>query len=129
MTVFPPDPAKAPELEQKRWSSFIVQDELLSESDKRFTMWLDRNIQGSWGVTNGPRKRWSAVIEKINACCHSLTGIPLYSRVPDSSVAFPGSRNTHAYEDSHKSLYGFLGRWPAEKILDLFGRKTRKGYS
>lgn len=78
LAVFLPDLANAASLEQKKWSPFIVKDDELAESDARFTMWFDRNIQGSWSVPNGPRKRLTAVIEKINACCESLAGLPLY---------------------------------------------------
>jgi len=123
LAVFLPDLYKAADSEQKKWMPFIVRAELLSESDERFTMWFERNIQGNWGVQNGPRKRLSSVIEKINACSHCLTGMPLYSVVPDSSVVFPSSQNTHAYEDSHKNLYGFLIDGLSKKCLISLAEK------
>lgn len=126
LAVFLPDLANAASLEQKKWSPFIVKDDELAESDARFTMWFDRNIQGSWSVPNGPRKRLTAVIEKINACCESLAGLPLYSKVPDSSVTYPISQNTHAYEDSHKTLYGFLIDGLSKKCLTSLADKRGK---
>ncbi len=60
------------------------------------------------GIKKGPRKRLTAIIEKVNACCQALVDAPLYSKVPDQSVSYPNSQNSHAYEDSHKNLYGFL---------------------
>jgi len=126
LAVFIPDLAKATSLEQKKWSPFIVQDDALAESDERFIMWFDRNIQGSWGVKNGARKRLTAVIEKINSCCKALTGQSLYSKVPNSSVTYPSSQNTHAYEDSHKNLYGFLVDGLSKKCLLALAEKRQK---
>jgi len=108
LTVFLPDLASIGQLEQKKWSPFIVDTDYLADSDERFSMWFDRNIPGNWNVQNGPRKRLSAVVEKINACCQTLVEAPLYLKVPDKSVSYPSSQNSHAYEDSHKNLYGFL---------------------
>ena len=71
-------------------------------------MWYDRYIEGSWEVENGPRKRLSHIIEKINACCKTLVNKPLYKAVPDKSIVYPISQNSHAYEDAHQRLYGFL---------------------
>lgn len=126
LAVFIPDLVNATSLEQKKWSPFIVEDDALAESDERFTMWFDRNIQGSWGVQNGPRKRLTAVIEKINACCKGLIGQPLYSKVPNSSVTYPSSQNTHAYEDSHKNLYGLLVDGLSKKCLLSLAEKRQK---
>lgn len=117
LAVFLPDLAKAISFEQKKWSPFIVEEEHLAESDSRFNMWLEKNIQGSWAIQSGPRKRLAAVIEKINACCKTLVGHPLYSKVPDGSVSYPSSQNTHAYEDSHKNLYGFVIDGLSKKCL------------
>lgn len=108
IAVFLPDLAKAPEIEKKKWGPFIVEKALLSQSDKRFEMWYERYILGSWEVESGPRKRLAKIIEKINACCKTLVGAPLYTKVPNSSVCYPVSQNSHAYEDAHVALYGFL---------------------
>lgn len=126
LAVFIPDLAKAVSSEQNKWSPFIVEDDALAESDERFSMWFDRNIQGSWGVPNGPRKRLTVTIEKINACCKALIGQSLYSKVPNSSVIYPSSQNTHAYEDSHKNLYGFLVDGLSKKCLLSLAEKRHK---
>lgn len=126
LAVFLPDLAKAASLEQKKWSPFIVEDSDLAKSDARFNMWLDKNIRASWAVPNGPRKCLTAVIKKINACSISLTGLPLYSKAPDSSVTYPSSQNTHAYEDSHKNLYGFLVDGLSKRCLIILAEKRGK---
>ena len=108
IAVFLPDLDKAPEIERRKWRPFIVEKSLLSQEDERFTMWHDRYIQGSFGVPIAPRKQLSHIIEKINACCKTLVNEPLYTKVPDKSIRYPISQNSHAYEDAHRNLYGFL---------------------
>ena len=50
----------------------------------------------------------ACIIEKINACCKTLVCKSLYTAVPNKSVLYPSSQNTHAYEDAHGIFYGFL---------------------
>ena len=115
IAVYRPDLKEASEIERGKWTPFVVEKPLLSPKDKRFEMWYDRYIRGSFDVESGPRKRLSGIIEKINACCKTLVGEPLYTAVPDHSVCYPISPNSHAYEDAHKNLYGFL--------IDLLSKK------
>ena len=102
------DLKKAPEIEKRKWGPFFIDKSSLSEEDSRFKRWYDRYIGGSWEVESGPRKRLSCIIEKINACCKTLVGEPLYTAVPDNSIIYPIPQNSHAYEDTHQRLYGFL---------------------
>lgn len=108
IAVYLPDLDGASEKEKRKWEPFIVDKSLLSQEDERFEMWRSRYIQGNWDVPCGSRRQLGSVIEKINACCKTLVGMPLYTEVPDKSVRYPGAQNSHAYEDAHKNLYGFL---------------------
>ena len=106
--VFAPDLDKVSEIELKKWRPFFVQKSLLVEKDERYEKWYDRYINGSWNVPIEPRRQLSYVIKKINACCKTLVELPLYTAVPDNAIIYPISQNTHAYEDAHQTLYGFL---------------------
>ena len=106
-----------PEVEQRKWKPFVVDKSCLSEKDKRFKMWYDRYIEGSWEVESGPKKRLGRILEKINACCKTLVDKPLYTAVPDKSVIFPISQNSYAYEEAHQKLYGFLVDSLSKKCL------------
>ncbi len=117
IAVFLPDLVKAPEIERRKWRPFIVEKSLLSQEDERFEMWCDRYIQGSFAVPIAPRKRLSHFIEKINACCKTLVDEPLYTKVPDKSIRYPISQNSHAYENAHRNLYGFLVDSLSKKCL------------
>ncbi len=117
IAVYLPDLAKAPEIEKRKWSPFIVEKSLLSQEDERFEMWYDRYRRGSFEVSIAPRKRLSHIIKKINACCKTLVDEPLYTKVPDKSIRYPISQNSHAYEDAHRDLYGFLVDSLSKKCL------------
>lgn len=108
IAVYLPDLGKVSETERRKWFAFRVEKSLLSAEDERFKMWYDRYFKGSFDVESGPRKRLARIIEKINACCKTLVCKPLYTAVPNKSVLYPSSQNTHAYEDAHEILYGFL---------------------
>ena len=117
VAVYLPDLMKAAETEREKWGPFRVEESLLSLEDKRFEMWYDRYLKGSFDVESGPRKRLAYIIEKINACSKTLVSEPLYTAIPDKSVIYPSSQNTHAYEDAHKNLYGFLVDSLSKKCL------------
>ena len=108
IAVYLPDLARASEIEQRKWEPFKIEKSLLLQEDERFEMWRSRYFQGNWDVPCGPRGQLVSVIEKVNACCKTLVGLPLYTEVPDKSVRYPSAQNSHAYEDAHRNLYGFL---------------------
>ena len=115
--VFVPDLINAPDIERKKWDNLIVHKSLLAEKDERFEKWHERFIQGSWNVPIEPRKQLSYIIKQINACCKTLVSASLYTAVPDNSIIYPISQDTHAYEDAQQRLYGFLVDSLSKKCL------------
>ena len=108
LAVFLPDLAKASKIEQRKWHPFMIDRSLLSPKDERFETWYDRYIQANFDGPIGSKDQLIIIIEKINACCKTLVCMPLYTAVPYQSVSYPTSPNSHAYEDAHTHLYGFL---------------------
>ena len=109
LAVFLPDLAKASKIEQRKWYPFMIDRSLLSPKDERFEIWYAGYIQVNFDVAiGGPRNQLIIIIGKIDACCKTLVGMPLYTAVPYQSVSYPTSPNSHAYEDAHTNLYGFL---------------------
>ncbi len=106
--VYVPDIKKAPDIERKKWDNLIVDKSLLAKNDERFEWWHDRMFKNNWDTPFEPKGQLSYIIKKINACCKTLVNQPLYTAVPDNSIIYPISQNTHAYEDVHQRLYGFL---------------------
>ena len=102
------------EAEQKKWVPFIVDKSSVAQKDIRFKRWYARYIEGSSDIEGNSdaeyetKKKLSCIIENLNACCKTLVGKPLYTAIPDNSIKYPISQNSHAYEDAHQRLYGFL---------------------
>ncbi len=127
VAVYLPDLIKTLETEREKWFPFRVEKSLLSLEDKRFEMWYARYLKGSYDVESGPRRRLARIIEKINACCKTLVCESLYTALPDKSVRYPSSQNTHAYEDAHENLYGFLiDSLSMQCLLDFISLRNKR---
>ena len=95
--------------QQQRWFGFLLTDPVWrEETDNRFEMWVKRYLEGSWNVDNGPLFQLSEVVKTINALTSEILGVQLYKFTLPGSVSFPAAENTHAYQDSHRELYGYL---------------------
>ena len=95
--------------QQQRWRGFLLTDPVWrEETDNRFEMWVKRYLEGSWDVDNGPLFQLSEMMKTINALTSEILGVQLYKFTLPGSVSFPAAENTHAYQDSHRKLYGYL---------------------
>lgn len=92
-----------------RWTAFLLRDpEWTTEQDERFSNWVRRYLEGSWGVENGPSYHLGEIITVINGLTSELVEVPLYKHELDGTLSYPAAENTHRYQDSHKELYGYL---------------------
>ena len=126
LAVFLPDLAKASKIEQRKWHPFMIDRSLLSPEDERFERWYDRSFQASIDGPMGTKAQLWSIIGKINACCKILVCEPLYTEGSNVSIDYPISQNSHAYEDAHKNLYGFLIDSLSKKCLLAFADLRKK---
>lgn len=109
LAVYLPDLSAASSTHQTRWSGFYLQEsDLTTAPDPRFDMWTDRYLEGSWGIDNGPLYYLEKTIGLINALCNEVVGKPLFKYAANPTLNFPAAQNTHAYQDAHKELYGYV---------------------
>lgn len=109
LAVFLPDLDEASPNHQARWRGFLLQDSDLADApDPRFEMWKDRYLEGSWEVDNGPLYYVENTIEMINALCNEVVGKPLFEFPTNPILHFPAAQNTHACQNAHKELYGYV---------------------
>ena len=111
---------KTPEAEQRKWHPFMIDRSLLSPEDERFERWYDRYFQANIDGPMGTKAQLWSIIGKIDACCKTLVCEPLYMEGSNVSIDYPISQNSHAYEDAHKNLYGFLIDSLSKKCLLAF---------
>lgn len=109
LVVWLPDLFEKSKAHIDRWRSFQMDHPNWDTGpDSRFAKWVKRYIQGSWAIDNGLIHRLSWHIELINAITMELVNIPLYSHEISGHLRHPVTNNTHAYQDAHRELYGYL---------------------
>ena len=93
----------------KRWMGFSLENpDWPDGSDERFDRWVQRYLEGSWEVENGPRFHIDDVIKTINALTFETLGLALFKVAEAPVPNFPLGQNSHRYQDAHKELYGYL---------------------
>ena len=109
VAAFLPDLAGKSKGHVKRWMGFSLdKPDWSEESDERFDRWVQRYLEGSWDVENGPRFHVEDVITTINALTSETLGLPLFNVAEDRVPNFPLGQNSHRFQDAHKELYGYL---------------------
>ncbi len=125
LAVFLPDLDEASSNHQARWLGFLLQDSDLADApDPRFEMWKDRYLEGSWEVENGPLYHIEDTIQTINALCNEVVGKPLFEFSTNPILHFPAAQNTHAYQNAHKELYGYVIDGLDKDTISLIGAHT-----
>jgi hypothetical protein len=93
----------------EKWAAFHLKSpQWAGELDERFRNWLQRYVQGSWDVDNGPLFYVGEEIKTINGLTSEVVGIPFYKHEVDQTLGYPAAENTHRYQDAHRTLYGYL---------------------
>jgi hypothetical protein len=125
LAVFLPDLQAASPNHQNRWIGFLLEDSDLADApDPRFEMWTARYLDGSWNVDNGPLYSIKNTIEVINALCNEVVGKPLFKYPDNPTLHFPAAQNTHAYQDAHRELYGYVIDGLDKDTISLIGAHT-----
>jgi len=109
LAVYLPDLVEKSSTHVQRWAAYSLNTSvLMTEPDGRFEMWKARYLEGSWDIENGPRFHLTDTIELINALCLEKVGQTLFKYKDNPALNFPSVQNTHAYQDAHRELYGYI---------------------
>jgi hypothetical protein len=109
LAVFLPDLFEKSSAHVPRWSAYHLGNQAwTTEPDKRFEMWKARYLEGSWNIENGPRFHLEDTIATIDALCTEVVGQALFRFSNNPALNFPVAQNTHAYQDAHRELYGYV---------------------
>lgn len=125
LVVFLPDLKAASPNHQVRWLGFLLQNSDLADApDPRFKMWTAHYLEGNWAVENGPLCHVEDIIKTINALCNEVVGKPLFMFPTNPLLNFPAAQNTHAYQDAHRELYGYVIDGLDKDTINLIGART-----
>jgi len=109
LAVFLPDLFEKSSTHVQQWAAYHLKSpEWTTEPDKRFGMWTARYLEGSWSIENGPRYHLEDTVEIINALCLEVVEHTLFQFTNNPALNFPSAQNTHAYQDAHRELYGYV---------------------
>ncbi len=94
---------------QDVWLGFLIESpEWTAELDDRFSLWVQRYVEGDWNVENGPLRQLEDVIQTISALTAKELGCSLFKFPKNPALNFPSAQNTHQYQDAHRELYGYV---------------------
>ncbi len=64
----------------QRWAAFRLTNSewKKTDDDERFNNWLQRNVEGSWEIDNGPLFYLGETLKTVNGLTSELVGLPLY---------------------------------------------------
>jgi hypothetical protein len=109
LAVLAPDLRDASPDERAKWLGFhVAENDLSPDPDRRFQMWVDRYIHGSWKVENGVISQIKQEVYDINALTDGAVGVALFGDSDMTSLSFPTAQNNHRYHDAHSEAYKFL---------------------
>lgn len=109
LAVLSTDLRKAPDVEQKKWQGFRINDEsIFKKEDDRFKLFYDRYIMGNWDIENGVLTKIKSLVSEINALTEMTLDVSMFKIEKDLYLTFPSAENDHKYQDAHTRVYGFL---------------------
>lgn len=108
VVAFGPDVEKLPDQDRLIWRGHLIENPQFTESDPAFERWATRNLNGSWDVEDGPKRRIEKSVELIRALTHVSLGSPLLLFPGNPLINYPVAENTDAYAKAHLELYRLL---------------------
>ncbi len=93
--------------ESAKWSGFAIDpDSLIAESDdRRFQLWVQRYLNGSWYVEEGGIARLRRLVGELNALTLGMVDHALFKFEKLEGLHFPTAQNSHRYHDAHAEVY------------------------
>jgi hypothetical protein len=122
-----PDLMEKSKAHVQKWAAFHLKNpQWTTEPDERFNNWLQRYVEGSWDIDNGPLFYLGDSIKTVNGLTSELVGVPLYKHEVDQTLGYPASENTHRYQDAHNVLYGYFIDGLDKKCISALALKLGK---
>lgn len=105
VAAFAPDIDKLSQEEKFIWGGYLLEVPVFAEGDSAFERWVNRYLEGSWQVEDGPKPKIDRQIRLIRALTSQTLGEPLLRFEGHALVNYPVAENTDAYAKAHLELY------------------------
>lgn len=123
IAAFAPDVRKLPEQDRLIWRGHLTETPVFSESDPAFYRWVQRHMEGSWEVEDGPRVQIERLVKLIRALTSQTLGTPLWRLEENPLINYPIAENTDAYAKAHLELYRLLVEGVCSKAVQLLSNR------
>jgi len=128
VVVWAPDLVDKSPAHINRWRGFAIDKAtavwMEYEADLRFSMWIERYIEGSWDVENGPGAAIGERIALVNGLTLEAAAVRLFDVDEEHvRIVYPLAENSHRYADAHRELYGLLVDSIDKNAVEAIGRK------
>lgn len=109
LVIWKPDLYEKTKARVPQWEGFQLKNPVWTNApDESFVHWVQQYIEGLWVDQVDPLTDLSDTIKVINALTCEVIGSSLYKYELDETLGYPAAENTYPYQDSHKTLYGYL---------------------
>jgi hypothetical protein len=97
-----------PEKDLFIWRANMLDNPNFAQNDLAFERWINRYLEGSWEVEDGPRIKIERQIRLIQALTRQTLGAPLFRFEENSLINYPIAENRDAYAAAHLELFRLL---------------------
>jgi hypothetical protein len=117
------DVQKLPEEDLLIWRGNMLDHPSFAQNDPAFERWVNRYLEGSWDVEDGPRVQIASLVKLINALTRQTLGKPLFRFEENNLINYPAAENQDAYAMAHLELYRLLIDGLNKEALDIIAHR------
>lgn len=99
---------KVSEKDYSKWMGFHIRESKFHKENDEFDRWINRYINGSWEVQDGPRVQIERELKLINALTRIQFNIPFFKHDEYRLVNYPIAENSEEYTKSILELYRLI---------------------
>jgi len=109
----------------KKWKGFLLDNPLFHKENNEFNRWIERYINGSWEVDDGPKIKINRELKLINSLTKIKFWETLFKYEEYRLLNYPIAENNEEYTKSILELYRFLiDGMEKDCIVDLANFKS-----
>jgi hypothetical protein len=111
---------KVSEKDHRKWITFHIDNPSFHESNNGFERWVNRYIEGSWDVDDGPKVQIERELKLLNSLTQIKLGKNFFKHDEYRLVNYPVAENSEEYTKSILELYRLvIDGMEKECITDL----------
>src|SRR5690606_32675505 len=105
VAAFGPDLQRLSDKEKHIWFGEQIENPKFAKRDPNFKRWVERYLEASWNVEDGPIPHIKRQVELTQALTRQKVQKPLFLFDWNPLIRYPIAENTEAYKDAHLELY------------------------